>query len=50
MIFNQTALAGSYIIDPEPRSDERGWFARYYCKKEFEKIGHTKEWVQMTIV
>lgn len=47
MIFIPTSLAGSYIIDLEPRSDERGWFARYYCKEEFQQIGHTKEWVQM---
>ncbi|MDZ4795735.1 MAG: dTDP-4-dehydrorhamnose 3,5-epimerase [Bacteroidota bacterium] len=47
MIFTPTSLAGSYTIDLEPRSDERGWFARYYCKDEFQKIGHTKEWVQM---
>ena len=47
MIFTPTSLAGSYIIDLEPRSDERGWFARYYCKEEFQQIGHTKEWVQM---
>lgn len=47
MIFNPTSLVGSFVIDLEPRSDERGWFARYYCKEEFEKIGHTKEWVQM---
>ncbi|NOT52323.1 MAG: dTDP-4-dehydrorhamnose 3,5-epimerase [Chitinophagaceae bacterium] len=47
MIFTPTSLAGSYVIDLETTSDERGWFARYYCKKEFEKIGHTKEWVQM---
>jgi dTDP-4-dehydrorhamnose 3,5-epimerase len=47
MIFTPTSLAGSYIIDLEPRSDERGWFARYYCKDEFKKTGHTKEWVQM---
>ena len=47
MIFNPTPFAGSYIIDLEPKADERGWFARYYCKDEFQKIGHTKEWVQM---
>jgi len=47
MIFTETKLAGSYIIEPEPRLDDRGWFARYFCKEEFEKIGHTKEWVQM---
>lgn len=47
MIFTPTSLAGSYVIDLETRSDERGWFARYYCKNEFKQIGHTKEWVQM---
>jgi dTDP-4-dehydrorhamnose 3,5-epimerase len=47
MIFNSTPFSGSYIIDLEPFTDERGWFARYYCKDEFLKIGHTKEWVQM---
>jgi len=47
MIFTATPLAGSYIIDLKPHADERGWFARYYCKEEFKKIGHAKEWVQM---
>jgi dTDP-4-dehydrorhamnose 3,5-epimerase len=47
MIFTATGLAGSYVIDPEPLQDERGWFARFYCKTEFAAIGHQKEWVQM---
>jgi len=47
MIFTQTPLAGAYCIDLQPFSDERGWFARFYCKEEFSRIGHTKEWVQM---
>jgi len=47
MIFTPTPLAGSYIIDLTPFGDSRGWFARTYCKKEFEQIGHTKEWVQL---
>lgn len=47
MIFNATPLAGAWLIDLEPFSDQRGWFARYYCKNEFEQIGHTKEWVQL---
>ena len=47
MIFTPTPLAGSYIIELEPFTDERGWFARYFCKNEFSKIGHNKEWVQM---
>ena len=47
MTFTATGLAGSYVIDLEPRQDERGWFARFYCKTEFAAIGHQKEWVQM---
>lgn len=47
MIFTETILKGSYVIDLEPRGDSRGWFARTYCKNEFAAIGHTKEWVQL---
>jgi len=47
MIFTETFLKGSYIIEPEPFVDERGWFARTYCKTEFASIGHKKEWIQM---
>lgn len=47
MTFTPTPLAGSFVIGLEPVADERGWFARYYCKKEFAAIGHSKEWVQM---
>jgi dTDP-4-dehydrorhamnose 3,5-epimerase len=47
MTFTPTGLEGSYVIDPAPYRDERGWFARFYCKTEFAAIGHTKEWVQM---
>lgn len=47
MIFTPTNLAGSYEITLKPFTDNRGWFTRFYCKKEFEQIHHTKEWVQM---
>ena len=47
MIFNETSLKGSYVIDLEPFNDERGWFARTFCKDEFKKIGHEKEWLQL---
>ena len=47
MIFTETSLKGSYTIDLQPVGDDRGWFARTYCKNEFGKIGHTKEWVQL---
>lgn len=39
MIFTETALLGAYIIDLEPRPDERGFFARAFCQKEFEAHG-----------
>lgn len=47
MIFEQTPLKGSYIIDLEPYHDERGWFARTFCKEEFKIINHHAEWVQL---
>jgi len=47
MIFTETVLKGSFVIGLEPYVDERGWFARTYCKNEFSKIGHQKEWVQL---
>jgi dTDP-4-dehydrorhamnose 3,5-epimerase len=47
MKFEATRLAGSYVVKINSFEDDRGWFARFYCKKEFEQIGHNKEWVQM---
>lgn len=47
MTFSPTPLKGSYIIQPERLTDDRGWFARTYCANEFSQIGHTDEWVQM---
>ncbi|HRD56454.1 MAG TPA: dTDP-4-dehydrorhamnose 3,5-epimerase [Ferruginibacter sp.] len=46
MIFTETKLKGSYIINLEPRGDNRGWFARTYCKNEFEQVGLNTQWVQ----
>jgi dTDP-4-dehydrorhamnose 3,5-epimerase len=34
-------------VDLQPFVDERGWFARTYCKNEFSSIGHDAEWVQL---
>jgi len=39
MIFKETKLAGAYVIDLERREDDRGFFARAFCQKEFEKHG-----------
>ncbi len=46
MIFQQTSLPGAYIIELETFRDERGLFARTYCQREFETIGHHREFVQ----
>ena len=35
MIFTETRLKGAYIIEPEKRADDRGFFARSWCEKEF---------------
>jgi dTDP-4-dehydrorhamnose 3,5-epimerase len=37
--FVPTSLAGAFIVDLEPQSDERGFFARAWCQREFEKRG-----------
>lgn len=47
MIFSPTPLTGSFIIEPKVFTDDRGWFARFYCKNDFKEIGHDKEWVQL---
>lgn len=47
MIFIPLPLSGSYEVQLTPSGDSRGWFSRFYCKKEFTIVGHVKEWVQM---
>jgi dTDP-4-dehydrorhamnose 3,5-epimerase len=39
MIFRQTPIVGAYIVQLEKRGDERGFFARAYCEREFDKAG-----------
>jgi dTDP-4-dehydrorhamnose 3,5-epimerase len=36
MLFQKTKLAGVFEIGIEPRCDERGFFARSWCRQEFE--------------
>ncbi|HSU27286.1 MAG TPA: dTDP-4-dehydrorhamnose 3,5-epimerase [Chitinophagaceae bacterium] len=47
MKFSETALKGSFVIEPDVLSDHRGWFMRTYCENEFGAIGHDLNWVQM---
>jgi dTDP-4-dehydrorhamnose 3,5-epimerase len=39
MKFVETQLKGAYIIELEPIEDERGFFARGFCVREFEEMG-----------
>ena len=39
VIFSETALAGAFVIELEKRVDERGFFARTYCQREFAAHG-----------
>lgn len=49
MDFMKTELDGAYLIRPELLSDERGFFARTYCKDEFTEHGITNGPVQCNI-
>lgn len=46
MIFSKTELDGAYIINPELRKDERGFFARIWCEDEFKAHGLNTDLVQ----
>jgi dTDP-4-dehydrorhamnose 3,5-epimerase len=37
MIFRETNLKGVYVIELELLEDERGFFARSFCKEEFKE-------------
>lgn len=39
MKFKETKLKGLYIIEPEIHFDDRGYFARIFCKQELSKTG-----------
>jgi dTDP-4-dehydrorhamnose 3,5-epimerase len=46
MRFTEVAVSGARVIDPEPRGDERGFFARLWCQDEFRRAGLTAEFRQ----
>ena len=49
MNFFELPLAGAYLIEPEKLEDERGFFARSFCRREYEKLGLNNQIVQMSI-
>jgi len=49
MIFKKTKLDGAFLIEPQWLEDERGFFARSWCRKEFEQQGLNPRLVQCNI-
>lgn len=49
MQFQDTPLPDARIVHMEPRLDERGFFARAFCTREFETAGLVSRMVQCNI-
>jgi dTDP-4-dehydrorhamnose 3,5-epimerase len=49
MIFLETKLRGAFVIQLEKMEDQRGFFARAWCRKEFEEHGLNSDLAQANI-
>ena len=49
MIFTETELKGTFVLEREPIRDERGSFARTWCQREFEAHGLKSAFVQASV-
>lgn len=49
MHFHETCLNGAYIIDIEKNTDDRGFFARTWCRREFTVRGLISDFAQNSI-
>lgn len=49
MKFLETDLKGAYLIETEPIFDDRGFFARFWCQREFLEYGLNANLVQCNI-
>ena len=49
MIFDPIGITGAYIVELEQRADNRGFFARAWCREEFNDRGLPNRMVQMNI-
>lgn len=49
MIFTETKLKGSYIVEIEKNEDERGFFARTWDENEFQKNSMNSKFIQCSI-
>ena len=49
MLFRETKLPGAFVIELQKHEDERGFFARSWCHKEFEAHGLNPRMVQCNV-
>jgi dTDP-4-dehydrorhamnose 3,5-epimerase len=49
MVFCETKLKGAFIIELQKLEDERGFFARSWCQREFEEHGLNPRLVQCNL-
>jgi dTDP-4-dehydrorhamnose 3,5-epimerase len=49
VIFREIKLAGAFVIEPEKREDERGFFARTFCREEFSAHGLNPDIAQCNV-
>jgi dTDP-4-dehydrorhamnose 3,5-epimerase len=47
--FVPTELSGSYILEIEPVQDERGFFSRLWCRKQFQDFGLHSHFEQQSL-
>jgi dTDP-4-dehydrorhamnose 3,5-epimerase len=46
MRFVASPLPGAFVIEPDRHEDERGYFARCWCREEFAARGLADHWAQ----
>lgn len=49
MIFRELDLPGAFLLEPERLEDERGFFARIFCRRELEAHGLEPAVVQCSL-
>jgi dTDP-4-dehydrorhamnose 3,5-epimerase len=49
MIFHETKIEGAFWIEPEPHHDERGFFARTWCRRQAREHDIDVDWVQCNL-
>lgn len=49
MRFVRLGIPGAFLVELEPHADERGFFARTYCEREFAEAGLASRMVQTSL-